>query len=280
MFGRKVRFRSPENVIKELKELREKYKTDSVWFADDTFTANPLWAIKLCNMIKEQKWKNFKWAAQARVNTVNLELLKAMKSAGCVQLDFGVESGSPKVLKILQKDITPEKTIDAFKLAKQVGLLRFGSFIIGTPGEKDEDILLTYNLVKKIKPDYADFFFAVPYPGTELYELAKQRGFFKDKVGYDKWLLTKHTDKPVMCTDLSEKELIQWRTKLHNLNFFRNYHNLLKNPSFLIFGTTIIFKGISGIIPGIKRFFNTGKIDSIFVEILKEYRLKTKKELA
>jgi anaerobic magnesium-protoporphyrin IX monomethyl ester cyclase len=269
MFGRKVRFRTIHNIIEELKELRRDFKIDSVWFADDTFTINPLWVKEFCRELKKLNWKDFKWACQARVNTINYNLLKIMKSAGCVQLDFGVESGSSKVLKILKKDITPEKVIDAFRITKKAGLLRFASFIIGTPGEKIEDIKMTFNLVKKIKPDYADFFFAVPYPGTELYELAEKRGIFGKGAPFNEWLATKHTDKPIMCTDMSEKELIEWRTRLHNLNLIRNYSNLIKNPSFLFGGLTIIIKGIAGINLGLKRLIKTGKVDSLFVEILK-----------
>ena len=278
IFGRKTRFRSPENIIEELKHLRNKYHIDAVWFADDTFTLHPAWVTKLCSLIKQQGWNDFKWVAQARVNTVSYELLKTMKSAGCVQIDFGVESGSPKVLKILKKDITPEKVIEAFNIAKKAGLLRYTSFIIGTPGEKEEDLRLTFKLLKKIKPDYVDFYFMTPYPGTEVYQIAKELGVFEKGVSFNKWLLGKHSDKPVMCTDLSEKKIIEWRSKLYNASFIRNYKTLMRNPSFIFGGLMIAFKGIGGLRKGLGRFFKTGKIDSIFVELLVNYRMKTKKQ--
>jgi anaerobic magnesium-protoporphyrin IX monomethyl ester cyclase len=279
MFGRKVRFRSVSNVIEELKQCRRQFKIDSVWFADDTFTVNPAWVREFCEELRKLNWKNFKWACQSRVNTISYDLLKTMKSVGCVQLDFGVESGSPRVLKILKKDITPEKVIEAFRISKKAGLLRFASFIIGTPGEKEEDIMLTYRLAKKIKPDYADFFFAVPYPGTELYELAKERGVFKNGNSFNEWILTKHVDKPVMCTDLTEKKLIYWRSKLHNLNFWKNYLTMMKNPAFIMGGIKIFLKGMRGFPKGLKRVIKTGKLDSLFVEILKSYRNRLKEEI-
>ncbi|MBW2993395.1 B12-binding domain-containing radical SAM protein [Candidatus Woesearchaeota archaeon] len=277
MFGRRVRFRTPENIIKELKHLREKYKIDSVWFADDTFTLNPEWVTKFCNLLKQQKWKNFKWAAQARVNTVSYNLLKLMKSAGCVQLDFGVESGSPRILKILKKDITPEKVIEAFRISKKAKLLRFASFMIGIPGETEKDLEQTEKLALRIKPDYTDFLYTVPYPGTELFDLAKKHGVLDNVADYSKWILGKQTDKPVMYTTIPKEKLIKWRSRLHNHFFFRNYKTFLGNPKFLFGGIKIFLTGINGLIPGIKRFINTGKIDSIFIQILKEYRRKMKR---
>lgn len=277
MFGRKVRFRSPGNVMEELMHLRKKYKTDAVWFADDTFTVNPEWAKKLCTLIKKQKWKNFRWACQARVNTVSYDLLKIMKSAGCVQLDFGVESGSPRVLKILKKDITPEKVVNAFKIARKAGLLRFASFMIAIPGETEKDLELTEKLALKIKPDYTDFLFTVPYPGTELYELAKSYNVFGKMEDYNSWILGKQTDKPVMITTIPEDRLVYWRSRLHNHFFFRNYRTFLRDPRFILGGFRIFFVGIKGLLPGIRRFINTGKIDSIFIQLLAEYRKKMKK---
>jgi radical SAM superfamily enzyme YgiQ (UPF0313 family) len=279
MFGRRVRYRTPKNIMAELRHLRNKYNIDAVWFADDTFTVNSKWVIELCELLKNEKWEGFCWACQARVNTVSRELLAAMKEAGCVQLDFGVESGSPRILKVLKKNVSPEQIENAFMISKEVGLLRFASYIIGTPGETHKDIQLTYELNQRIQPDYADFFFAVPYPGTELYELAEKHGVFSKGVSFNEWLLTKHTDKPVMCTDLSEEELIEWRTKLHNSNFWRNYSNLAKSPQFILGGTKMFFKGLGGLRKGLSRFSSTRKVDSIFVEVLKHYRLKTKKEV-
>ncbi len=276
MFGRKVRFRSIENVIEELKELRERFRIDSVWFADDTFTINPAYVRQFCAELKKLGWKDFKWACQARVNTVSYDLLKEMKSAGCVQLDFGVESGSPRILKIMKKEITPEKVTEAFHMAKKAGLLRFASFMIGIPGETEDDLRLTEKLALKIKPDYADFLYTVPFPGTELYDLAKDYGVFENMQSYNKWILGKQTDRPVMITTIPEKRLIYWRSRLHNHFFLRNYLTFFKNPQFLIGATKIFLKGSDGLIPGIKRFIQTGKLDSIFIQVLTEYRKKMK----
>jgi len=279
IFGRKVRYRSVKNVIEELKGLREKFKIDSVWFSDDTFTVNHEWVKEFCRKLKNQKWKNFKWACQARVNTVNYELLKTMKNAGCIQIDFGVESGSMKVLKILKKEITPSQIVKTFDNIRSLGINSCATFILGTPGEMVEDLQCTERCVRRIKSGYTDFFFATPFPGTELYNNVSKFNLFKREELYNKCIATKHTDKPFMAINLSKEELVKWRTKLCNLVFFRNYYNYIKDPRFILGGISIIFRGRKGIFKGFGRFFRTRKIDSIFVEILKEYRRKTKNEL-
>jgi anaerobic magnesium-protoporphyrin IX monomethyl ester cyclase len=277
MFGRKVRFRSVENVIQEIEELRQQFKIDSVWFADDTFTANPQWVMDFCRALKRLGWMDFKWACQARVNTVSYELLKEMREAGCRQLDFGVESGSPRVLSILKKDITPGKVVEAFDTAKKAGLLRFASFMIGIPGETEEDLKLTETLAIKIKPDYADFLFTVPYPGTELYCLAEQHGGTENLDDYENWILGKQTDRPILHTTISERELIRWRSRLHNRFFVTNYLTFLRDPHFIPGSINIFLGGLDGLQPGLKRFMNTGKIDSIFMQVLRQYRNKMKR---
>jgi len=278
MFGRKTRFISPERVIEEIRNLRLKFKIDSLRFDDDTFTVNHKWTIKFCRLLKklskELKWK-IKWTCQSRVNTINSKVLKEMKLAGCKEIDFGVESGSPRILKILKKGITVSQIIKAFNLTKKIGILRGATFIIGTPTETEEDLKLTEKLVKKIKPDFADFFFAVPFPNTELAKLAEKYGY-KKSIKFSEWFLTKHTDKPVMSLNMPEERLIYWRSKLHNLNWFRNYSYFIRDPRFIINGIKITLLGYKGWIKGIKRVIKTGKIDSLLVETLHAYRLRLK----
>lgn len=278
MFGRKVRRRSVKNVIEEIIQLKDDFDIDSIRFVDDTFTVNPKWVISFCKELKKLKLPDFKWGCTARVNTVSLELLNAMKEAGCIQLDFGVESGSQRVLDILKKDIGIKTIINAFDLARKVGLKRFASFIIGTPGEKKEDIILTSKLIDRIKPDYTEFFFATPYPGTELYEIVERSGVFDKVLPFDQWISSKQSDKPIMCIGFTEEELIKYRSMLHNKVVFKNYLTMLEDTKFLLGGLSIVAKGKLGFIKGIKRFVKTGKIDSIFVEVLATYRNKLKKD--
>jgi len=135
---------------------------------------------------------------------------------------------------------------------------------------------MTLNLVREIKPDYTEFFYATPYPGTELYKIAIRHNQINTEMPFEQWICSKQADKPVICVDFTEEELIHYRSMLHNHVVFRNYFTILKNPSCMIGALGIILQGIGGFRKGVKRFLRTGKIDNIFVEMLHNYREKLK----
>lgn len=275
VFGYKVRYRSTDNVIQELEQIRKDFGVDSVWFADDTFTVRKDWVKELCNKLIAKNWKDFLWCCQLRVDTIDEETLSIMKKAGCIQVDIGVESGSQKVLNILKKGIKIEQIKAAFKLCKKVGVQSFASIIIGTPGETLEDIKLTEQLVKEIKADYTEFFFATPYPGTELYKIAIEKNLI-NKDNYEEWIASKQTDSPTMkSTEIPTEELVKIRSRLHNKVILRNYMTMFKRPSFVIGALGMVLKGFRGLPTGFKRFLKTGKIDNILLGMLDDYRRRT-----
>jgi anaerobic magnesium-protoporphyrin IX monomethyl ester cyclase len=278
MFGRSVRTRTPGSVFAEIAQARKEFSIDSVWFADDTFTLNHAWVEELCGMIVKAGWKDFKWACQARVNTVTPRLLQLMKAAGCAQVDFGVESGSPRVLEVIQKDITLDQIKRAFRDTKAVGLNCFASIMIGTPGETREDIELTAKLLEEIRPDYTEIYYATPYPGTRLYDIAKEAGLLKEPFSYDNWYVSRNVDKPFICMSFTEAELMGFRRMLQDRVRGGNFKTLFRNPGFILGGFRILFSGFPGLFTGLKRFFKTRDLDNVFYEILREYRRKTKNE--
>lgn len=272
VFGRKVRFRSPENILEEIRRAKADFGVDSVYFVDDTFTVNPKWVEAICDKLIAGDLKGLKWACQARVNTVTPALLAKMKAAGCVQLDFGVESGSQKILDILKKDTTIPQIKAAFAVAKRAGLQVFASVIVGTPGETKEDVMMTLRLLKELEPDYTDIFYATPYPGTRLYEIAKEMNAISDPSDYDSWYVGKQIDNPIMTAGFSKEELIGFRSMLENQVFWWNYRTLLRNPSFILGSALIFLLGLPGLPRGLRRLISTGKLDSVFVEMLRHYR--------
>jgi len=277
MFGRKVRKRSPENVVQEIEHLVEKFKIDGLWFADDTFTLNKRWVFLFCDMLK-RSGIDIRWGCQGRVDTVTKELLRAMKKVGCVQVDYGVESGSPKVLKAIKKGITPEQAKRAFKIAKEVGLRSMASFMVGNPEETLEDIDMTLRLAEEIDSDFTEFYYSTPYPGTELYEMAKKNEWIDLSLNYDKWIAGKQVDIPVMHINFNANELITIRSKLHNRFVYKNYASFLRDPRAVLFASRMILTNIAALKKGIKRFCKTKKVDNLLLSFIESHRIKDMKK--
>lgn len=166
-WGRKVRFRSPADFVEEI-ELLYHQGIRFFYFADDTFTMKKDRVLEICRLIVDKKM-DITWNAIARVHDIDAELLHRMRLAGCVQISYGVESGSEKIRKILNKRITETDIKKAFFLTRRHGLLARAYFIYGSPGESWETIRETINLMNEIKPLSAIFYILDLYPGTDLY---------------------------------------------------------------------------------------------------------------
>jgi radical SAM superfamily enzyme YgiQ (UPF0313 family) len=169
VFGNSVRAHSPERILDEVEELLDRYGAREIRFFDDTFTINRKRVEKVCEMIIERGLR-FPWTCLTRVNTVDRNLLRLMREAGCWQVLFGLESGDPRMLKMLNKGSSVEQNAQAVQWALEAGLGVRGDFIIGTPGETMESLENTLAFTKQTGLDYAHFNKFVPYPGTELYE--------------------------------------------------------------------------------------------------------------
>ena len=170
-FGKRWRGHSDKRVIEELKILREEYCRKEIEFLDDTFTLNRPRAIRIAERIKKEEL-DISWTASSRVDLFNRYVAVAMKDGGCHTIYFGIESGSQRTLDFIGKRITPEESLRAVKIAKDVKLRTLGAFIIGFPHETKEDINKTIKFSKKVGVDYAQFTIATPYPGTRLWAFA------------------------------------------------------------------------------------------------------------
>ncbi len=175
--GKVFRARSAENVVKEFEEI-EKLNIKEVFIYDDTFTIDRQRVVDICNLILEKNIK-LNWDIRARVNTIDKELLKLMKKAGCTRIHYGVEAGTEKILKVLRKGINLQQVKNAFKLTKQAGIETAGYFMIGSPTENLDDIKATINLSKELFPDYVHFSVTTPFPATELYFKGLQDNIIK-----------------------------------------------------------------------------------------------------
>ena len=169
LWGGKVRRRSVDNVIEEMRLLKDKYKIDSVDFVDGTFTYDRGYLQTFCDIIINHKL-NIKWRCTARYDNLNEDLLLLMKQANCSGLYFGLESGSERVLKAIDKKITVEEIIKVSEMVYNSGIPSVTSIVLGLPEEKKEDIEETLKLMKKVKTDILDVNSYVPLPGTRLYD--------------------------------------------------------------------------------------------------------------
>lgn len=204
MFGRKARFRSPENVIQEIEQVKRDFHIDIIAFMDDTFTLSKEWVEKLCDLMEKNNL-NVTWGCQTRVDKLTPDLLSKMANSGCAAIFTGVESGVQGILDRIKKGFTIDKVTEVFRWCKKFGIRTIASFAFGFPGETRETVIKTINYAKELDPDYSMFSLATPYPGTRFYKLCEQIGIInvKDWTHYN--LIT-----PIIETiDLTLEELKQ-----------------------------------------------------------------------
>jgi radical SAM superfamily enzyme YgiQ (UPF0313 family) len=172
-WGRNIRWRSPENFVEELEMLFRK-GVSFFYFSDDTFTLDPKRVIEICKRIIEKNLR-VSWYAISRVDHVEEEMLFWMRRAGCIQISYGVESGSQKIRKALGKPVRTDQIKRAFALTTRYGILSRAYFIYGAPGETWQTIQETIDLMDEIKPLSAIFYILDIFPGTRLYSELKKR---------------------------------------------------------------------------------------------------------
>lgn len=220
-----VRLRSSKSLFNEIQELRDKYKIDSFYFIDDLFTLRKENVYEFCELMIKNKSRLI-WGCSSRVNTVDYEMLKAMRDAGCMQIDFGVEKGSDEALRYLRKGTTVEQIKKTFKNCRTVGIRTFANMLVNTPGENEKDLQDIINLVEEIKPNIVSFNIFAPYPGCEIYDL------FCDNIKREDYPLLMNT--ALFITEMPEK----FRFASHSVDFLtwareatRKYNKILPNIS-------------------------------------------------
>jgi radical SAM superfamily enzyme YgiQ (UPF0313 family) len=224
--GKFFRARSAKNVAAEL-ELCQKMGIGEVLIYDDTFTIDRARVIDICNEILQREIK-IGWDIRARVDTVDEEVLKKLKEAGCLRIHYGIEAGTEKILKVLRKGITLEMAERAIKMTKKVGIQTLAYFMIGSPTETKEDIEQTIAFAKKIDPDFVHITILTPFPATDVYRLGLEKGV----IPYDYWQKfaknpTKEFSPLYWEESLKKEELKAYLGKAYKSFYFRP-HYLLK----------------------------------------------------
>jgi len=219
MWGRRYRQRSVNKIIEEIEDCANNYGCDEFNFNDDLFTADRDRVKELCDKIIEKKI-NIKWVAMSRADYIDIDLLKIMKKAGCKKIAMGLESGSEKVLKCMNKRINLDKSIKAVKMIKKAGIAVGASFVLGHIGETKETIKQTIAFAKKLNPDTVAFFQASPYPGTEFYKIAQKAGYIREDAQWIDYAIVSDKPSVIDLPRLSAEEIYKWVKKAYKSFYF------------------------------------------------------------
>ena len=181
--GSKVRTRSPENILGEIKECYEKYGIKNFIFWSDLFNFDHEWVKNLCNSIIDSKL-NITFSTNTRADSADIETAKLMKKAGCSLVSIGIESGSNELLKKMGKKITTDDIIRTVKMFKKLGIKIYGYYVIGLPWETEETFRETFLFAKKLNTEYVSFYTATALVGTKFYDYVLEHNL--GVLNYDK----------------------------------------------------------------------------------------------
>lgn len=210
--GRRIRARSPENVVAEIEYLINNFGTEQIFVMDDNFTAIPKRVMEICRLIKERNI-DIEWLCESRVDTASEEMYQSMADAGCRVIYFGMESGSQRVLDYFSKKTTVERGEQAATLAQRAGIDVVGSFIVGAPVETEEDFQKTLDFITHADLDMIQVSSLKIYPGTELWRQFEASGAIKP----EDW--ARYFSIADLC-DVHQKEELDRRMKVANNSFF------------------------------------------------------------
>lgn len=168
VYGLSYRRRSPENVCDELELIQKEYNPDTLWFVDDVFTISHKWLNEFNETLKQRNLK-IKFECITRADRMNEEVIKLLKDAGCFRVWIGAESGSQKVIDLMDRRVDIDQVREMIKLAQKYKI-QAGTFImLGYPGETEDDIEETIRHLKESNPEYFTITVAYPIKGTELF---------------------------------------------------------------------------------------------------------------
>lgn len=267
---RKYRAMDAGKVLDQISLLINKYNIDGICFVSDNFFVNQNRVHTICKGIVEEKY-NLGWQADMRIDTFlryDDEVIKLMKKSGCDSLTFGIETGSDKMLRLIQKDITVDQVIEAHNRAKKFGFYTNYHFMIGFPRETTKDINETMRLMWYLRKDKNVTFYGpstyVPYPGTPLYEDSVSLGF-KPPENLNKWI----------AYDWDEYSKLPWFTKSFKNYLLEVQH--IAGHSYFGIGRSVFFKiyafyckmRLFGLLHRI-RFFNIDR--NIVILLLRIYK--------
>ena len=242
VLGRKVRRRSPQNILQEVNYAIERFGAHTFNFADEIFLFDNRQTRELLELFIENNIPGrIKWSALTRANFVNTELIALAKKAGCYSLEMGVESGDNGILKIIDKAITVEQAERAVRIIKDAGITLGTYYILGHPGETVETVKKTSDLAVRLNTDFIAVGLMVPYPGTRIYDFALNGKYGYRLLSQDWSQYDKYGGKMLEIEGLPYKQLLKWQKKtllnlyVKNLRFIDCFRFFWKRRKALYF---------------------------------------------
>jgi anaerobic magnesium-protoporphyrin IX monomethyl ester cyclase len=247
--GHYCAMRSATNVLDEIEEVVDRFGVYGFEFADELTTLRKDRLVEFCNGIHERRLDKVRWVCSSTVRQMDYDTARMMKEAGCSMVYMGVESGSPEILKNLNKRIAIDEVINAFEVTRKAGLRRCACFMIGAPGETAETVQQSIDLARRIRPERVSLNVVTPYPGTLFYEKHVDKGAELD---WDE-AFSSDPEKPEQATifynvsglsdeelqhlwtrfrrsvELSPRNLLNVRMNINRLTNARNWQHLWHN---------------------------------------------------
>ncbi|MDP2939855.1 MAG: radical SAM protein [Candidatus Omnitrophota bacterium] len=240
-WGYKVRFHSPKRIIDEMIELIKEYHLMHISIWDDLFAINKKRLREIVNLIKDNRavFKDITFGVTARPNVVDEELCELLREMNVTRVSLGIESGSDKMLKVLNRNITVEQNHKAVKVLKKYKFTVNGGVIVGSPQESLDDLEKTYDFVLSSELDGGGIGLALPYPNTEFWNFAKKRNLVSADMDFSKLVLIqdptklKAEDDFIFLNDtLSRKDFLEIAIKIHKLFVKKNALSFFNRKNF------------------------------------------------
>ena len=259
MFNGRVRFRSVQSIREELAYLTATHRIRGIWVIDECFTLDRERARDIADLIAEY---SLVWGMQTRVDLLDESLIRHFKTCGCIEINFGVESGVDRVLGILKKGTTRQAALKTFAWCRDAGMRTTANFMIGTPSESEADMQETFKFSKQLNASYTVFHITTPLPGTELYEHALAAGLMQEPHDFDDAWMHRGSQGPLMTTEVPPERLMKLRAGFQNYFFVRNYLNW-RNTCYGIHVLGLLLRSPAILVNACKAYWRHGRLDSL-----------------
>jgi anaerobic magnesium-protoporphyrin IX monomethyl ester cyclase len=203
-----VRYKSAEKTVEEFKFASKKYGVNAITYLDDDFVLDKKRLQNICDLLQDNK--TVYWGCNSRVTDVNQDMLEMLKSAGCIQLAFGIESGNPRIIKeVLHKNATIEQAKEAVRLCHENGIIVQSNFMIGNPTETEEEMMDTLKFIRENKIDGSLGVSAtIPFPMTGLWKWCDENRKFPESISWESF---NYSEYPIHMCDVTPERFREIR---------------------------------------------------------------------